>query len=268
MTSVRRQCCRCATGARENLGAGARAGSPQRSETRWATPLRSPDLPRPLSRCRWDGAGGTGRPVAPSGFLARQPSKLRTQESQTWAHATCNRRSRTSPGHVSVKRTTGPCPGLVCHQPSSGFTRRHETVTEPGPGTGRLTRPATPSSGYLKEARRPVAATSPSDLEAYVALFIALLMACAVALIVHEVVRPTGTPGETIDSIVTSLRHAGAAAICFTVVTAAVIQGTRLAARRARQWLFKSSEEQDWTPEVRQGPVRRQPWPLRDRYRQ
>ena len=64
LTSVRRQCCRCATGARENLGAGARAGSPQRSETRWATPLRSPDLPRPLSRCRWDGAGGTGRPVA------------------------------------------------------------------------------------------------------------------------------------------------------------------------------------------------------------
>ena len=103
--------------------------------------------------------------------------------------------------------------------------------------------------GYLKEARRPVAATSPNDLEAYVALFIALLMACAVALIIHEVVRPTGTPGETMDSIVTSLWHAGAVAICFTVVTAAVIQGTRLAARRASQWLFKSSEEQGLDPE-------------------
>ena len=122
--------------------------------------------------------------------------------------------------------------------------------------------------GYLTEARRPVAATSPNDLEAYVALFIALLMACAVALIVHEVVRPTGTPGETIDSIIMSLWHAGAAAICFTVVTAAVIQGTRLAVRRASHWLFKSSEEQDWTPEVRQGPVGRPPWPLRNRYRQ
>ena len=73
-------------------------------------------------------------PLQPSGFLACQPSKLGTQEFQTWAHATCNRRSRSSPGHVSVKRTTGPCQGLVRHQPSSGFTRRRETVTEPGAG--------------------------------------------------------------------------------------------------------------------------------------
>ena len=113
----------------------------------------------PLFRGLYPVAAGTAPaaravPSQPSGFLVCQPSKLGTQEFQTWAHATCNRRSRSSPGHVSVMRTRGLCPGLVHPQPSSGFTRRRETVTEPGggPGTGRLTRPATPSRGKLNVA--------------------------------------------------------------------------------------------------------------------
>ena len=53
----------------------------------------------PLFRGLYPVAAGTAPaeravPSQPSGFLARQPSKLGTQESQTWAHATCNSRSR------------------------------------------------------------------------------------------------------------------------------------------------------------------------------
>ena len=97
--------------------------------------------------------------------------------------------------------------------------------------------------GNLKEPRGYIAAMSPGEMEAYVALFIVLLMAGTVTLVVYEVIRATGSPVDTIHYIVTNLWRAGAAALFFTLTAAGVSKGLRLAARRLRQWLFKSREE-------------------------
>ena len=75
------------------------------------------------------------------------------------------------------------------------------------------------------------------------ALFIVLLMAGTVTLVVYEVIRATGSPVDTIHYIVTNLWRAGAAALFFTLTAAGISKGIRLAARRLRQWLFKSREE-------------------------
>ena len=97
--------------------------------------------------------------------------------------------------------------------------------------------------GVLKEPRQSIAKMSPGEMAAYVALFIVLLMAGAVILVVYEVIRATGSPVDTIHSIVTNLWCAGAAALFFTPTAAGISKGIRLAARRLPQWLFKSREE-------------------------
>ena len=91
----------------------------------------------------------------------------------------------------------------------------------------------------LKEPRRSIPTLSPSEMEAYAALFIA----GTVILVVYEVIRATGSPVDTIHYIVTNLWRTGAAALFFTLTAAGVSKGIRLAARRLRQWLFKSREE-------------------------
>ena len=96
--------------------------------------------------------------------------------------------------------------------------------------------------GNLKEPRRFIATMSPGEMEAYVVLFIVLLMASTVILVVYEVIRATGSPVDTIHSIVTNLWQAGAAALFITLTVAGVSKGIRLAARRLRQWVFKSRE--------------------------
>ena len=95
-------------------------------------------------------------------------------------------------------------------------------------------------SGDLKESRQSVATMSPGEMEAYAVLFIVLLMAGTVILVVYEVIRATGSPVDTIHYIVTNLWRAGAAALFFTLTVAGISKGVRLAARRLRQWLFKS----------------------------
>ena len=97
--------------------------------------------------------------------------------------------------------------------------------------------------GGLKEPRGSIATMSPSEMAAYVALFIVLLMAGTVTLVAYEVIRATGSPVDTIYSIVTNLWRAGAAALFFTLTAVGIYKGVRLPARRLRQWLFKSREE-------------------------
>ena len=94
----------------------------------------------------------------------------------------------------------------------------------------------------LKEPRRSIATMSPGEMEAYAVLFIVLLIAGNVIWVVYEVIRATGSPADTIHSIVTNLWQAGAAALFITLTVAGVFKGIRLAARRLRQWLFKSCE--------------------------
>ena len=93
--------------------------------------------------------------------------------------------------------------------------------------------------GNLKEPRESIAAMSPGEMEAYAVLFIA----GNVIWVVYEVIRATGSPADTIHSIVTNLWQASAAALFFTLSVAGISKGLRLAARRLRQWLFKSREE-------------------------
>ena len=81
------------------------------------------------------------------------------------------------------------------------------------------------SGGDLKEPRESIARTSPSEMEAYVVLFIVLLMAGTVILVVYEVIRATGSPADTIHYIVTNLWRAGAAALFFTLTAAGVSKG-------------------------------------------
>ena len=97
--------------------------------------------------------------------------------------------------------------------------------------------------GNLKEPRESIAAMSPGEMEAYAVLFIALLIAGNVIWVVYEVIRATGSPADTIHSIVTNLWQASAAALFFTLSVAGISKGLRLAARGLRQWLFKSREE-------------------------
>ena len=93
--------------------------------------------------------------------------------------------------------------------------------------------------GNLKEPRRSIAAMSPGEMEAYAVL----LIAGNVIWVVYEVIRATGDPVDTLHSIVTNLWQASAAALFITLTVAGVSKGLRLAARRLRQWLFKSREE-------------------------
>ena len=94
----------------------------------------------------------------------------------------------------------------------------------------------------LKEPRRSIATMSPGEMEAYAVLFIVLLIAGNVIWVVYEVIRATGSPADTLHSIVTNLWQASAAALFITLTVAGVSKGLRLAARRLRQWLFKSRE--------------------------
>ena len=97
--------------------------------------------------------------------------------------------------------------------------------------------------GNLKEPRGCIVTMSPGEMEAYAVLFIVLLIAGNVIWVVYEVIRATGSPADTIHSIVTNLWQASAAALFFTLSAAGISKGLRLAARRLRQWLFKSREE-------------------------
>ena len=97
--------------------------------------------------------------------------------------------------------------------------------------------------GNLKEPRRSIATMSPGEMEAYAVLFIVLLIAGNVIWVVYEVIRSTGSPVDTIHSIVTNLWQASAAALFITLTVAGISKGLRLAARRLRQWLFKSRGE-------------------------
>ena len=95
----------------------------------------------------------------------------------------------------------------------------------------------------LKEPRESIMTMSPGEMEAYAVLFIVLLIAGNVIWVVYEVIRSTGSPVDTIHSIVTNLWQASAAALFITVTAAGISKGLRLAARRLRQWLFKSRGE-------------------------
>ena len=97
--------------------------------------------------------------------------------------------------------------------------------------------------GNLKEPRESIVTMSPGEMEAYAVLFIVLLIAGNVIWVVYEVICSTGSPVDTIHSIVTNLWQASAAALFITLTAAGISKGLRLAARRLRQWLFKSREE-------------------------
>ena len=97
--------------------------------------------------------------------------------------------------------------------------------------------------GNLKEPRRSITTMSPGEMEAYAVLFIVLLIAGNVIWVVYEVIRATGSPVDTIHSIVTNLWQASAPALFITLTAAGISTGIRLAARRLRQWLFKPREE-------------------------
>ena len=94
----------------------------------------------------------------------------------------------------------------------------------------------------LKEPRRSIATISPGEMEAYAVLFIGPLIAGNVIWVVYEVIYATGSPVDTIHSIVTNLWQASAAALFFTLTAAGISKGIGLTARRLRQWLFKSRE--------------------------
>ena len=96
--------------------------------------------------------------------------------------------------------------------------------------------------GNLKESRRSIATMSPGEMEAYAVLFISLLIAGNVIWVVYEVIRSTGSPVDTLHSIITNLWQASAAALFITLTAAGISKGLRLAARRLRQRLFKSRE--------------------------
>ena len=96
--------------------------------------------------------------------------------------------------------------------------------------------------GNLKESRQSIATMSPGEMEAYAVLLIGMLIAGNVMWVVYEVIRATGSPVDTLHSIITNLWQASAAALFFTLTVAGVSKGLRLAARRLRQWLFKSRE--------------------------
>ena len=102
--------------------------------------------------------------------------------------------------------------------------------------------------GDLKEPRQSIATMSPGEMEAYVALFIVLLMAGTVTLVVYEVIRATSSPVDTIHYIVTNLWRAGAAALFFTLTAAGVssgrgIQGYKACRLQAAPMAFQVREE-------------------------
>ena len=97
--------------------------------------------------------------------------------------------------------------------------------------------------GDLKEPRGYIVTMSPGEMEAYAVLFIVLLIAGNVIWVVYEVIRSTGSPVDTLHSIITNLWQASAAALFITLTAAGISKGLRLAARGLRQWLFKSREE-------------------------
>ena len=68
----------------------------------------------------------------------------------------------------------------------------------------------------LKEPRRSIVTMSPGEMEVYAVLFIGLLIAGNVIWVVYEVIRATGSPVDTLHSIVTNLWQASAAALFFT----------------------------------------------------
>ena len=74
--------------------------------------------------------------------------------------------------------------------------------------------------GNLKESRRSIATMSPGEMEAYAVLFIGMLIAGNVIWVVYEVIRATGSPADTLHSIITNLWQASAAALFFTLTVA------------------------------------------------
>ena len=90
----------------------------------------------------------------------------------------------------------------------------------------------------LKEPRRSIATMSPGEMETYTVLLIVLLIAGNVIWVVYEVLRATGSPVDTLHSIVTNLWQASAASPFITLTAAGISKGLRLAARRLRQWLI------------------------------
>ena len=74
----------------------------------------------------------------------------------------------------------------------------------------------------LKELRESIATMAPGEMEAYAVLFIVLLIAGNVIWVVYEVIRATGSPADTLHSIVTNLWQASAAAFFITLTAARI----------------------------------------------
>ncbi len=74
--------------------------------------------------------------------------------------------------------------------------------------------------GNLKEPRGSIVTMSPGEMEAYAVLFIVLLIAGNIIWVVYEVLRATGSPVDTLHSIITNLWQASAAALFFTLTVA------------------------------------------------
>ena len=88
---------------------------------------------------------------------------------------------------------------------------------------------------------RSTAILKPSEREAYLALFIGVLTGGSVINIVYEVIFATGSPADTIRSIITDMRRPPVIAFYVTLTAAGISKSVRSVSRRLRQLLPESS---------------------------
>ena len=83
--------------------------------------------------------------------------------------------------------------------------------------------------------------TKPSDMETCVVMFIVLLIAGSITNVVYEVIFATGSPADTIHSIITDMWRAPVIAFYVTLTAAGIAKPVGSLSRRLHQFLSKSA---------------------------
>ena len=80
------------------------------------------------------------------------------------------------------------------------------------------------------------------EIDRYIFLFVLFTTTGVIVMVLHEVITATGSPLDTLRSIILNMGHVAGTGIAFTMAVALVSKTVRFVSRRLRQLPFKSRE--------------------------
>ena len=106
--------------------------------------------------------------------------------------------------------------------------------------------PTLPSDnpGDPEATREPSAIPRYGEMDRYILHFVIFTTAGVIAMIVHQVIAPIGSPLDTIRYTIFSMGHIAGMGLVYAITVALVAKTVRSVSRRLRQLPFRSREQQ------------------------